>query len=357
MTNINVMTPINDLGYGVAGYNVSKALHELGANISLFPIGQPQITLDQTQANLIQVLVDRQSEFDHAAPCLKIWHEFSMAERIGSGPLYAYPFFEIDKFDDRRKNHLKSCDGIFVASQWAKDIVCQELETDDNVHVAPLGVNSMMFSPAGRNNGDKCIFFNCGKWEVRKGHDILLSVFQKAFPNEEDVELWMMCENPFLSPEEQMQWKSYYAQDWRVRVMDRVRSHDQVAGIMSHTTCGVFPSRAEGWNLELLEMMAMGKLVITTNYSAHTEFCNNDNSLLVEPNGKEAAKDGKWFKGEAEWACLKGTEDQFVHHLRSVYEEWKESGQAPYNEEGVKTARELSWNNTGSKILEVINAD
>lgn len=351
------MAPINDLGYGVAGYNVSKSLHELGADVCLFPIGQPQITLDQSQENLVRTLANKQKDFDSSAPCLKIWHEFSMAERIGNGPLYAYPFFEINKFDDRRKNHLKSCDGIFVASDWANKIVCKELEgyNPENVHTVPLAVNTMMFSPSMTPKGNRCVFYNCGKWEVRKGHDVLLSLFQEAFPSEEDVELWMMCENPFLSQEEALQWKSFYSQDWRIKVLDRVESHDKVAAIMAHTTCGIFPSRAEGWNLELLEMMALGKPVIATNYSAHTEFCDNDNCMLVETSGTETAVDGKWFNGEAEWASLKGTEEQFIHHLRSVYEKWKSSDKALFNQAGVEKANELSWKNTGSKILKVIN--
>jgi glycosyltransferase involved in cell wall biosynthesis len=356
MTKINVMSPINELGYGIAGYNVCKALHELGSEITLFPIGEPQLT-EQSQATLVQSLVNTQREFDSSAPCLKIWHEFSMAERIGRGPLYAYPFFEINKFDDARKNHLKSCDGIFVASDWANEIVCRELDgySPENVHTVPLAVNSMMFSSSSTPKGDKCVFYNCGKWEVRKGHDILLGLFQKAFPSEEDVELWMMCENPFLSPEETSRWKSYYSQDWRVKLLDRVASQENVAAIMSHATCGVFPSRAEGWNLELLEMMALGKPVIATNYSAHTEFCNEDNCMLIEPSGTEKAEDGKWFHGEAEWASLKGTEDQFVEHLRSVYKKWRDSDESLFNQAGVDKAKELSWKNTGTKILGVLN--
>ena len=65
---------------------------------------------------------------------------------------------------------------------------------------------------------------------------------------------------------------------------------------MAQTDCGIFPSRAEGWNLELLEMLACIKSVITTHYSAHTEFCDDVNSDLVEIKETELAYDGKWFQ-------------------------------------------------------------
>ena len=51
---------------------------------------------------------------------------------------------------------------------------------------------------------------------------------------------------------------------------------------MAKTDCGVFPARAEGWNLELLEMMSCNKPVIATNYSAHTEFCDDKNCMLID---------------------------------------------------------------------------
>ena len=74
---------------------------------------------------------------------------------------------------------------------------------------------------------------------------------------------------------------------------------------------------AEGWNLELLEMLACGKQVITTNYSAHTEFCNKENAFVdIEKN--ETAYDGKWFNGKVgEWACIdKNEKEQFIEHMR-----------------------------------------
>ena len=70
------------------------------------------------------------------------------------------------------------------------------------VHAVPLGVDTSMFSAATPPPSDKFIFFNCGKWEKRKGHDLLIFLFKEAFKNEPDVELWMMCDNTFLSPEQ-----------------------------------------------------------------------------------------------------------------------------------------------------------
>ena len=73
---------------------------------------------------------------------------------------------------------------------------------------------------------------------------------------------------------------------------------------MRQVDVGVFPVRAEGWNLELLELLSCGKHVITTDYSGHTEFINNSNSRIIEIDKLETAQDGVWFHGTGEWAEL-----------------------------------------------------
>ena len=40
---LNIISPINQLGYGIAGLNICKELDNL-VKVALFPIGQPQVT-------------------------------------------------------------------------------------------------------------------------------------------------------------------------------------------------------------------------------------------------------------------------------------------------------------------------
>jgi glycosyltransferase involved in cell wall biosynthesis len=122
---------------------------------------------------------------------------------------------------------------------------------------------------------------------------------------------------------------------------------------MAKTDCGVFPARSEGWNLELLEMMAMGKDVITTNYSAHTEFCKTSNSMLIEIDSEEVAYDGKWFMGNVgTWASINDNAfEQLVTHLRDFYQRWKEVEGNTFNLEGLRTAQELTWKKTAQNFI------
>lgn len=351
-SKLNLMAPINSLGYGVAGLNILKHLIQ-DIDVTLFPIGPVEV-YSKEEAAMVSRVAKKPPMFDHTAPCLKIWHEYDLAERIGSSTFFSFPFFEITKFDKVRINHLNSCDGIIVASNWAADVVKSQIKNSIPVHTVPLGVDMGIFNDANFVSTNRCIFFNCGKWERRKGHDVLLEAFKIAFPSEDDVELWMMANNPFLSPKESREWEVYYQSDKRVELIERKGTHQEVADTMRKVTCGVFPSRAEGWNLELLEMMAMGKPVIATDYSAHTEFCTTDNSMLIEIESFEKAHDGKWFVGDVgEWASLdKNVMDQLVTHMREVYTRWK-SGSVK-NEEGIETAQKFSWKNTVSNLKGII---
>ena len=40
---INIIAPINQLGYGITGLNLSKALYKV-SDVSLWPISTPQLT-------------------------------------------------------------------------------------------------------------------------------------------------------------------------------------------------------------------------------------------------------------------------------------------------------------------------
>jgi len=220
-----------------------------------------------------------------------------------------------------------------------------------------MGVDREVFHE-GLNNAPtyKCVFFNCGKWEVRKGHDILLTAFQDAFPNNSEVELLMMCDNPFLTDDERHHWEQPYRTDRRVKLIPRVNFQTELAQIMGQVHCGVFPARAEGWNLELLEMMSMGKPVITTDYSAHTQFCTYDNSYLLDICEEEPMYDGKWFKKDCgTWASLDGAPyDQLVTHMRDVYADWSTNPKRLVNEEGIETAKKFSWQRTVERLHNVI---
>jgi glycosyltransferase involved in cell wall biosynthesis len=353
---INIQAPINKLGYGVAGYNIFKEIIKIHPSAALYPISKPEFFDKYIDAGL----ENRKHAMHAHQPSVKIWHQNDVHTHIGKGKHIGFPIFELTEFNKDEMISMSHCDTLFVSSQWAKKILIDSGFC--SVHVVPLGVDTELFQPCVSKR-DATVFFNCGKWEKRKGHDVLLECFNKAFRSTDNVELWMMCDNPFIG-DLNKKWVDLYKNSplgHKIRIIPRQQSHKDVYNIMKQTDCGVFPARAEGWNLELLEMMACGKDVIATNYSAHTEFCNKDNCFLIDIDKLEQAQDGVFFSGEhGEWASFNNSEkDQLIAHMRNIYgvkqgytKSW-ESGMRDLciNHEAVETAKKFTWENSAERLL------
>lgn len=370
---VNIVAPINTLGYGVAGYNLFKELYKMNRFTALYPISKPEFVDEYVQSGIEnQKLVIRENKFRcithgmnipksetcciaKSSPSVKVWHQNELHTNVGTGLQIGFPIFELTEFTQEEILSMSHCDKLFVCSEWAKDVLYNHKGwTCPPVHVVPLGVDNNIFQPK-LSTRTETIFFNCGKWEKRKGHDVLLECFNRAFTPSDNVELWMMCDNPFIGTMNE-QWKNLYKNSplgSKIRIIPRQKTHKDVYNIMSQADCGVFPARAEGWNLELLEMMSCGKHVIATNYSAHTEFCNKDNCMLVDIDGLEQAKDGVFFSGShGEWATIsENSKEQIVEHMRNAHRLKQAFSNTIPNPKGIETANQFTWKHSAQELL------
>lgn len=353
MSKLNIRCPLNMmLGYGNVSYNTAIALSSK-FQCSLFPIGKPFLTVQPNKIHRrrLQEMLNHY-EFDKNSPCLTIWHEFDLIpNHIGTGKMIGMPYWEINTLDAKRILNMSYCDDLIVSSQWAKEI-CERGSVISKIHVIPPGVDNNIFAPIKQPLDDKYHFFNIGKLEKRKGHDILHLAFQKAFDNVDDVCLHMMVYNPFINQEEYKHFQKQYRETLgdKVQFIEPVNTDEKLSSIINDFHCGVFPSRSEGFGLPILQSLACGKGIITTNYSAITEFCNKENSILMEVDEFEPAIDNKWFFGDSQWAKL--NIDDLVHCLRSAYTARLGSS---INNEGIITARKFTWENTAQKIYEMLH--
>ncbi len=364
---INVTAYINQLGYGIAGLNIVKALTRAGQEPALWVNGPGQAPTEDHK--VMEEAVARTVSFNPDAPSLRIAHQWDFAHRVGRGKHMGLTFFELNRLLSNEVHHLCSLDVVFSPSEWGAKVMMDCGVPAEKVAWAPLGVDRTIFHPdvepaivVGEESYlpakamNVTVFLSCGKWEVRKGHDVLAEAFSRAFLPSDNVLLIMNCSNPFLAPAQTLEWEQLYANSpmaGRTLVLhDRMASQQEVARLMATADCGVFPARAEGWNLELLEMMSMGKTVIATDYSAHTEFCHEENARLIQVAGLEPAYDGVFFNGQhGEWAEMGEAQiEQLVEHMRAVHRE-KQAGELERNDVGILTADWLSWDHTVSEIL------
>jgi glycosyltransferase involved in cell wall biosynthesis len=353
MKKINLYSPVCYTGYGVAGYNIGIALNNY-FDVTIFPMGMIE-NINPNNKNILEKCINKTENYDPSAPCLKIYHAYDLAPKIGNGEYFVYPFFELDTLSKMERHNLSCCDKIFTSSDWYKNVLIKN-NIKTPISVIPLGVDLSIFdyklSEQIENKNEKYIFCTIGKWEIRKGYDILLDLFMKAFSKKDDVELWICAssDNGYISQEEKSQWHHMYQNNEyadKIKIFPPLKTHADIAKLISYTDCGLYISRAEGWNLELLETMAMNKPVIASNYSAHTQFCNNDNSYLVDIEDSEPAYDGKFFRGQGNWAKIDTNQiDQIISHMRELY-----NNRIITNPNGIKTAEKFSWDNSAKAIF------
>lgn len=352
---INLIGPINQLGYGIATLNIIKWLLLNQHEVALYPIGPGHVPY--SDIHLIEQAQTNAKRYNMYAPSVRIWHAHDLAMHVGRGVKFGFPIFEVNKFNEEELHQLRRVSKLLVASHWAKQVIIDNnIEVD--TYVVPLGVDGAIFNeniPAKKTT--TTVFFNCGKWEIRKGHEILIRAFNKAFEPDDDVKLMMHCQNPFLTNDSH--WhilcaKSKLGKENKISVSKtRFDTQIELARYMMQADCGVFPTSAEGWNLELLEMMSMGKLVIATDYSGHTEYVNRNNCMLLPIQKMVTAVDKIWFNGNAEWASI--DEDLLIHYMRDVHKT-KQEERDILNTAGIATAKQFTWQNTVDKLIEALTS-
>lgn len=337
----NFYAPLNNrTSYGLVATNL---IENFSQTCPSFPIGgQTGVVSKKMAASLMA-----SRTFNANDPCVKLYHQFAMAEFIGKGAHIGLPIFELDKFNDLEEHHLYSLDGLIVTSKWAAGVVENNLKHVPDV--VPLGVDRSIFHEVDYIP-KSFVFFSAGKWEVRKSQDEIVESFNKGFEVKDNVELWMSFHNPFYPIEFIEKKKKEYKETKlgsKIKFVGPFETQNDLSRIMKMTSCGVFPSKAEGWGLETLEMMACGKPVIVTDYAGHTEYCDNKNSILLPTSGLVPAHDNKWFFGQGNWATF--NIDDLTDSMK-----WTFKNGNVININGIETSKKFSWKNSAITLENII---
>jgi len=345
---MNLSLPLNQLGYGIVGTNLAVEIKKILNDVCIWPLGP--VDCDPEYIEIIKENIANVKYFNHKDSCYKLFHANQMIMNPSKGMWTGSTFFELDTLNEMEVAFLNTFDIIFAFGKWSEQVMIEN-GVKSRIENIAIGVDKRYFYPRNeQKDPDKTVFINCGKWEKRKGHDVLVEAFNRAFDVDSNVELWMMNDNPFLPPEEQQKWIDLYKNSKlgnKIKMVKRVPHQQDVANIFAKVNCGVFPSRAEGWNLECAELMAMGKDIITTNCTAHTEYCNEENSMLIDVPEKELAFDGKWFYNQGNWH--KFAEPQ-IQKLADYMREYHKSNKKT-NINGIITMSDISYRKSAQTIV------
>lgn len=352
---LSLIAPHSRTGYGIVGANLLRALQQRLVPVAFFPVGPVDPSL--TNNAHLQEALDAQDHFSHAAPSVRLFPPSDLALHVGRGPRVGFPIFESTRFSERERHHLQSQDALLVCTPWARQVCVENGLQHVPTHLVPLGVDRAVFHehvvPTPRSQDT--VFLQVGKLETRKGQLELLRAFEAAFMPNDAVRLVLACHNPFVT---ESAFRAA-AEPFRRSPMSRritlvtqpLPAASDVASLMAGADCGVFTVRAEGWNLEALEMLSLGKAVIATQVTGHTGFLTEQNARLITPHAQESAAAGGLL---GEWAAWTSREhEQLVEQLRAVHRA-RRDGPLPLNVAGLETARMHSWDHSAGALLQAL---
>jgi glycosyltransferase involved in cell wall biosynthesis len=248
----------------------------------------------------------------------------------------------------------RNVDELWVPSRFVRDVFVRAGVSKDRVQVIPNGFDPQSLSPEGawtRPTGSrKFMFLFVGGAILRKGIDVLLSAYARAFEAGDDVTLLVSTgANPAYSHNSQENMLKKFVSNPRLPHLAYLAKQLDEATLASlYRGCDAFvlPYRGEGFGMPIAEAMACGKPAITTAAGPAPEFCPTDCGYFVPAVETEVPEPLPPF-GEfvSKWTWFEPDVPALAKAMRHVYENRDEAAAR-----GRKAARAIRQNHTWDKI-------
>lgn len=351
MKNLIFKGPINSLSFGNVSFNLLREMYNQGIDVSIFPIGNPDVTaFSISDKNFKKWFEDginnRYKKLNKDHPTLQMWHLNGSENRISRNQIL-YTFYELDEPTESELSLAELQDKIVFSSSYAASKF-------KNSKSSPLGFDSSFHKTEKEYMPNKIHFGLMGKLEKRKHTEKIIKNWIKKYGNNYKYQLTCCISNPFFKKEQMessirgiLAGKNY----GNINFLPFLPKNSQVNDFINSIDIdlgGV--SGAEGWNLPSFNATCLGKWSIVLNSTSHTDWATADNSILIDPSGKEEVYDEIFFKKGSEFNqgnIYTFNDDEFISAMEKA-----ETIYGNRNTEGEKLVDSFTYKNTLNKILE-----
>ncbi len=354
MKNLNFfLQPYGSLGIPNHSRDFARALAKV-TNLKLMPIVQKPAGND-SDYDLDASLKSMFGKPSHDATSLMFWYPHTYWSALGGYPKnIGYYIFEYTKIPPQFVDSMQDLDGICTASKWGAKVL-SENGVRCKIHVVPGGVSSKFNSNGKKLSSDVFRFLHIGKVEERKGTDLLLSAFNKAFEGNEKIRLTLSIDNPHIngfSAESYIKSKNIFHSN-----IDVIHHVDDIRKLYLTHHCAVFPTKAEGIGLPITEAMACGVPTIVSYNTGITEYANDKNAILLTRLKKVPVYDPHFFPQSGlygEWESP--TEDELIEKMKWVYENYEKAKEiGDYAEKWM--GENFTWDQAADKFVKEVMGD
>ncbi|MBI5426164.1 MAG: glycosyltransferase family 4 protein [Opitutae bacterium] len=229
--------------------------------------------------------------------------------------------WELTDFPDSRVRHHRLFDEIWCLSDFARTAIAAKLPKP--VLTMPLAIDFPI--PRGDFRAKfglparKFLFlfiYDLNSTQERKNPQAVIAAFKRAFPNPGSAGLVIKTHNPGLNPAEFAELQAQLADLPDAHLICDTLPRETVLELQQACDCFVSLHRAEGFGLGLAEAMFLGKPVISTDWSATTEFVTAANGFPIRYQLKTLERDhGPYARGQT-WADA--DVEHAAHAMRQV---------------------------------------
>ena len=282
---------------------------------------------------------------------------------------FGYAFFENELNENSVKNS-KNYNLILGGSRWNMEKMREKGIKNSDYLIQ--GIDPKIFNYIDEEtNENRFVIFSGGKFELRKGQDLVLralKIIQQKYTDIILVNAWYNFWPQIMSQMEISKYIQYgrFGNNWeeimlnlyRINNMDVNRiitlpliKNELMRDVYAKTDLGLFPNRCEGGtNLVLMEYMACGKPVVASYNTGHKDILTLDNSIMLRRMSDFVIENNN-TNFNAIWQ--EPNLDEIVSSLEYAYfhrEEIKQIGKR-----AAKDMQKYTWTVTAENLLKKIS--
>ncbi len=315
-----VLPVASHYGWGVCGKYLSLELARIGPTTLLADRFSPADAGDELKYLALKAMVRDRSGLAEQLASNRADLDGPVIQAVSNadyGPLeprirgranIGYTFFEDPDPPPQATARLEeNFDVVVTGSRWCEEVLnrCGVRATRTIVQ----GVDRAVFNPQANDKKlfqDRFVIFSGGKFELRKGQDLVLkavAVLAERHPEVLLVASWFnpwpqslatMAASPHLAFEAGDNFAAAMERAVASAGLDRNRvvllepkPNPLMAQIYKNTDLGLFPNRCEGGtNLVLMEYLACGKPAVVSAATGHLDVAGPHNAIMIETMGR-----------------------------------------------------------------------
>jgi glycosyltransferase involved in cell wall biosynthesis len=326
----------NPSGYADETRNMVTGLRARGASIALRVIGAEAPGFRAGLAPGIRAELETAIAHPVAPGAISVMAAPAYAFQRLAGATYhiGRTMFETDSLPPAWVERCNTMDELWVPTEFNIETF-RRAGVTTRITKVPGGIDHHMYrpglAPLPITGARGTVFLSVFTWDYRKGWDVLLRAWARAFGPEDEVSLVLRTyphgrsDAPGAYAQINTAIDQFLQADLGLArsaiapiiVLTDQISEDDLPRLYAAAQAYVAPSRGEGWGRPQMEAMASGLPVIATNWSGTTEFLNEHNSLPLNTEGLVTidARGGFEFDGQR-WA--EPSAEHLVSRLRQV---------------------------------------